>query len=309
MRGLFFPDRQKKRGKGGYPAMRIIKVMSKIGILALALVFGALLPRPASAQTAPDATGFGPLATTSAEYKFDATLDTDISGLPTELWARVYRPVNLSGSPFPLLIFLHGNHATCGHGSNPRIDDNTQYTFYGTCPPGYVVTPNHLGYSYLAERLASWGYIIVSLNSNRGVNAAPGPSEDLGVNLIRGRLLLRHLQRLSEWNTFGGTPESLGVDLQGKLDFSNVGLLGHSRGGEGVRAAYNQYRDPGSPWPDRIPDAVGFRAVFEIGPVDGQTNRLLDADGTVWNVLLPMCDGDVSNLQGIRAFDRNLTDT
>lgn len=286
--------------------MKAKESINKALISALALTLLAILAPPASAQIAPDATDVGPLDTTSAEYKFNAVLDTDISGLPTELWARVYRPVDLSGA-FPLLVFLHGNHGTCGHGTNPRVDDSTQYTFYGTCPPGYVVTPNHLGYTYLADRLASWGYIVVSINANRGINGAPGPTDDVGVNLVRGRLLLRHLQRLSEWNTFGGTPDSLGVDLQGKLDFSQVGLFGHSRGGEGVRAAYNQYRDPDSPWPGRIPDPVNFVAIFEIGPVDGQTSRLLDADGTVWNVLLPMCDGDVSNLQGIRAFDRNIT--
>src|SRR5262249_40216973 len=32
----------------------------------------------------------------------------------------------------------------------------------------------------------------------------------------------------------------------------------------------------------------------------------LNALGTSWNVLLPMCDGDVFNLQGVRPFDRML---
>ena len=259
------------------------------------------------AQIAPDATGPGPNATTSSEYKLPASIDPDVATeLPTELWARVYRPVNLSGAPHPLLVFLHGNHATCGRyeGAGPgRFDINVQYTFTGTCPPGYVVVPSHAGYSYLAERLASWGYIVVSINANRGVNAAPGIAADRGLNLRRGRLILKHLQRLSEWNAAGGAPASLGFDMQGTLDFAHVGMLGHSRGGEGVRAAYNQYRDPGSIWPARI-GPIGFEGIFEIGPVDGQTSRILNADGTSWNVLLPMCDGDVFNLQGVKPFDR-----
>jgi hypothetical protein len=87
-----------------------------------------------------------------------------------------------------------------------------------------------------------------------------------------------------------------------------VGALGHSRGGEGVRAAYNFYLDPNEPgtgpnWQARIPGMV-IEAIFEIGPVDGQTSLTLNAAGTVWNVLLPMCDGDVFNLQGVRPFDR-----
>ena len=271
---------------------------------ALALLLWAILVTPVPAQVAPDATGFGPFDTTSAEYKFPAATDPDVLTIrPTELWAVVYRPQDLSQGPYPLLVFLHGNHGTCGYGENPRIDDSVQYTFDGTCPANHVVTPNHLGYTYIAEQLASWGYIVVSINSNRGINGAGGTAEDLGLNQARGKLLLKHLQRLSEWNQNGGTPDSLGVELQGKLNFSHVGLLGHSRGGEGVRAAYNFYRDPGSPWPGRI-GPVTFEGIFEIGPVDGQTNRLFIADGTPWNVLLPMCDGDVSNLQGIRALDR-----
>ncbi|MGH3368947.1 MAG: hypothetical protein ACRDPR_03010, partial [Nocardioidaceae bacterium] len=203
-------------------------------------------------------------------------------------------------------MFLHGNHATCGRfeGIGPgRFDTNIQYTFFGTCPAGYVVVPSHAGYAYLAERLASWGYIVVSINANRGVTAAPGVVGDRGLNLRRGRLVLKHLQTLSQWNTSGGAPASLGFDVQGTLDFSHVGLLGHSRGGEGVRAAYNLYRDAGSPWPARI-GPVSFEGIFEIGPVDGQTSRVLNAVGTAWNVLLPMCDGDVLNLQGVRPFDR-----
>ena len=262
-----------------------------------------LLPRP----TAPNATDFGPLATTAAEYRFPATVDPDIiSDRFTEVWAVVHRPVNLSGGRYPVIIFLHGNHSTCGHGSKPRVDDNVQYSSTGICPPNYVVVPNHRGYDYLAERLASWGYIVVSINANRGINTSTGVQGDAGLNLTRGRLVLKHLQLLSTWNTFGGTPDSLGVDLQGKLDFNNLGLMGHSRGGEGVRAAYNLYRDANSPWPTSIPDKLVFKGIFEFAPVDGQTSRTLDIDGVPWNVLLPECDGDVYNLQGVKPFDRVL---
>jgi hypothetical protein len=258
---------------------------------------------------APDSTGRGPLATTDAEYRFEASVDPDIlSDRKTEVWAQVYRPATLNANEkHPLLVFLHGNHATCGRGSNPRVDDNTQYSTQGTCPSGYVVTPNHLGYAYAAERLASWGYIVVSINANRGITASGGVSGDLGLNLARGRLVLKHLQHLGQWNAqAGSTPSSLGVDLAGKIDFSQVGMMGHSRGGEGVRAAYTQYHDQGSPWPARIASPLDVRAIFEIGPVDGQTSRQLNALNTAWNVLLPMCDGDVSNLQGMKPFDRML---
>jgi hypothetical protein len=286
-----------RRKLGGFGASLILAVLAIVGSAT-----GAF------AEVAPDPTWTGPLATTVGEYKFDAAVDPDVLATrPTEIWGAVYRPSSLDARPYPLIVILHGNHGTCGYGESPRVDDSTMYTFTGTCPPNYRVTPNHLGYGYVAERLASWGYIVVSINANRGINAAPGTPDDLGLNKARGRLILRHLQRLSEWNRgIVPTPASLGTDLTGRLDFRHVGLIGHSRGGEGVRAAYNFYKDLGSPWPGRVPDPVTFEGIFEIGPVDGQTDRQFNAAGTAWNVLLPMCDGDVSNLQGIKPLDRML---
>src|SRR6516165_4994057 len=72
---------------------------------------------------APDPTASGPFATTSAEYKFPAEVDTEVLDADppraVEIWARVYRPADLSGGPFPLLVFFHGNHGTCGFGTSP----------------------------------------------------------------------------------------------------------------------------------------------------------------------------------------------
>jgi len=275
---------------------------------AMLCAFSALFvltPMFSFADTAPDATAGGPLLTTNADYQLPPSIDaTVLIDRMTEIWARVYRPADLSSGPYPLVIILHGNHETCGIGSNPRLDNNCLYTTTGSCPDGYSMAPSYLGYSYLADLLASWGYVVVSINANRGINCGMGITFDDALNLARGRLVLRHLQWLSEWNRNGGTPDSLGVELQGQLDFSQVALIGHSRGGEGMRAAYNYYRDSGSPWPARIVTPLNVQGIFEIAPVDGQTSRTLNADATVWNVLLPMCDGDVSDLEGVKPFDR-----
>jgi hypothetical protein len=270
-------------------------------------------------ETAERAAGAGELASiraaltvpvTSSEYQLPASVDPEIIGdRTTELWARVYRPATLlAGRRYPLLLFLHGNHHTCGRGSNPRIDDNSQYTTTGTCPaPDYVVVPSHEGYGYIAEELAAQEYIVVSVNANRGINVGAGVAGDSGLNLTRGRLVLKHLALLSHWDrTPSATPGSVGADLFEHIDFSHVGLMGHSRGGEGMRAAYAQYLDTDSPWPARIVTPVGFRGIFEIGPVDGQTSRVLNTQNVSWSVILPMCDGDVSSLAGIRPFDRSL---
>lgn len=253
----------------------------------------------------------GPYQVSTGEYRFEATVDTEImKDRETEIWARVFWPKNqVDGSipnQLPMVALLHGNHGTCGTGVDPRLDEGSEYTDSGECPKGYVVTPNHEGYNYFAEQLASYGYLVISINANRGITAGSGVSGDSGLNLARGRLILKHLALWHKWSTQGDAPNTLEADTNsfiGKVDLSHVGLFGHSRGGEGVRAAYNLYYDTDSFWPGKIPN-LNIEAIFEIGAVDGQTSRVLDAQNTVWNQLIPICDGDVSSFDGIRPFNR-----
>jgi hypothetical protein len=248
-------------------------------------------------------------ATTTSEYKLAASIDPDIlPNVTTELWAAVTRPTTMPfGVRYPLLVFLHGNHGTCGTGTNPRDDNNCDYTSTGICPANYVVSPSHRGYDYAATELTSRGYIVVSINANRGITCGGGPSDDPYLIQARGRLILKHLQKLSAWNRNAeATPASLGASLASRLNFAQVGLMGHSRGGESARTAYQLYRASGSAWPGRIVDQVSFRGIFELAPTDGRSNPPPIADGIKWSVLLPMCDGDVAALWGIKPFDRML---
>ena len=300
-------------------------------------------------RIAPDASGQGPLPVTNSEfYKFTAACDNAVlpCGTPpdtgefVELWAQVYRPTTLDNPPYPVIILLHGNHSTCGRPATDEdkraygvpldadfhIDDNADYTTTGTCPPGYNVVDSHLGYAYFANRLASQGYVVVSINANRGITAGAGMPGDRTLVWARGRLVLRHLELLSQWNQGDASqtppnPEGSGLPatLSGKLDFTNVGLFGHSRGGEGVRAAYALYRD-GDPGPfapnwDSLIPGMTVAGVFEVGPTDAAAAPgvagpplappgPINPEGTVWTVLLPMCDGDVSDLEGVRPYDR-----
>jgi hypothetical protein len=241
--------------------------------------------------------------------------ETDADG---ELIAVVYRPVPLGTGSRPLVVILHGNHSPCGRAydpggldppglpDNPRID-NRRFLMSPpaaprTCPPNYIEAPSHEGYGYLATRLASHGFLVVSINANSINNRGNGGPNDPGLILERGHLVLRHLALLASWHRGAQpTPAGVGVKLNGKIDFTRVGLVGHSRGGEAMRAAYTSYKEAKSPWPARIVTKVTFRSIFEIGPTDFQGH---DANGTAWNVLLPLCDADVSNQQGIRPFDR-----
>ncbi|HEV3036393.1 MAG TPA: hypothetical protein VHA33_01150 [Candidatus Angelobacter sp.] len=292
----------------------------------LAAIWIASLFLTAAAQNrAPDAADNpAPLATMIADYQQPAAVNAivlpgcvpGVHDCRTQISARIYRPQVLNGR-YPLVLLLHGNHATCGRPyasppypagwpGNPRVDDNVRFTLNGTCPPApYVITPNNQGYAYIADRLAAFGYIVVSIDANRGItgiNAPPGVAGDPFLIRARGRLVLSHLQLLSQCNRLGNSGLPACDALLGHIDFGNVGLMGHSRGGDGVRAAYNLYSaDPANNWRALIGDAVTFKGIFEFAPTDFLGS---DALGTAWNVLLPMCDGDVSNLQGVRPFDR-----
>jgi hypothetical protein len=132
---------------------------------------------PPDRMVAPDATSRGPLPVTSAEYKFAPLVDPDI--IPndpfnrmTEIWARVYRPSELDERPYPLIVFLHGNHRTCGSFDTAmgiRRDRSVQYSMSGQCTevidgiPYTIVVPNHEGYGYLAEQLAGATWLFPSM--------------------------------------------------------------------------------------------------------------------------------------------------
>jgi hypothetical protein len=232
---------------------------------------------------ASDPSELGPFVVSTDEYRFN-NVSVPRVPYPVDLWGVVFYPTGLPEGPYPLVIFLHGNHGICRQGTSDFCAPDPP-----SCPGGYTQTPNHRGYDYAASRLASYGYIVVSISANAINCRADGIPE-------RGRLVLAHLDRWAIWNSPDGAPP-FGARFSGKVDLNNTGLMGHSRGGEGVRAAYNYNYNEGL--------GYGINAVYEIGPVD--FNRRFNIFDTPWSVLLPGCDGDVSDNQGMRAFDRAQT--
>jgi len=229
---------------------------------------------------------------------------------------RLYLP-NGKG-PFPVVVLVHGNHATCGISGgegNPRFDINSDFTSTGTCPPGYMEVPSHLGYQASARHLASWGYAVIAINANRGITSGFGPDYDAYLDRARGAQVLRHLEELRRLSSEGKNP-FLKLDnpsLQGKFDLSHVGLMGHSRGGLGVRMAHNLYTSSfeSKSWQDRNP-GLKIRAVMEIGSVDDwvkvgeQKMGQIEARNVAWTLVIPGCDYDVHLFPSIDAFIRML---
>lgn len=229
----------------------------------------------------PDPGTPGPLAVTREEYDFGDTAfqPSNFPG-PVELHASIHYPTNLSGGPFPVIVFLHGRHATCFKGGSQLLQ--------WPCTNGALPIPSYQGYDYVSQVLASQGYVVVSISAN-GVNAVDNAVFDLGA-LARAELIQKHLDILKGFNTTGGAP--FGTKFVGKFDLTRVGTMGHSRGGEGVVRHYVLNNSLGSPY--------GIKAVFPLAPVD--FNRFV-VNNAALNVLLPYCDGDVSDLQGVHFYD------
>lgn len=232
------------------------------------------------AQT-PDPGVPGEYAVSSDEYDFG----DEAFGAPTfpdliEVRGSVHYPTDMSDGPFPVLFFLHGRHSTCYNGSSTSIA--------WPCVGGWSPIPSYQGYDYLAEQMASHGYIVVSISAN-SISSTDNSTPDYGMR-GRGELLQHHMDLWNDWTTVGGDP--FGDLFVGKLDMDNIGTMGHSRGGEGVieNALYN--RELGSPY--------GINAVLTLAPVD--FNRPVLNGIPIMNIA-PYCDGDVSDLQGVHFYD------
>ncbi len=194
-----------------------------------------------------------------------------IEGLP--LNGRVWYPDGAAADaagPFPLVLVVHGNHSPTDY-SDP-------------------------GYDYLGELLASRGYILVSLD----MNFINGISRE---NDGRGWMMLEHLR---VWHEFA---EDADNPFAGRVDLSNIAIMGHSRGGEAVThaAAFNRL--------DRYPDDANvtfdygydIRSVVAIAPVDGQytpSGRKVPMRDVNYLVFHGSHDGDVTSFHGLRPYGR-----
>jgi hypothetical protein len=241
---------------------------------------------PELAQAESPAATPGPYRTQRLRYEL-AGLEVEDYPAPLEVLAEVTTPVGASG-PRPMVLFLHGRHSTCYRGgpTGPSSGD-------WPCLPGWRPVPSYQGYRYIADVLASHGYLAVSISAN-GVNGQDGLFVDGGA-AARSALVRHHLALWAQGATVGGDPWE--GRFLGRIDLHRVALVGHSRGGEGVeRAAIDT--NPDDPW--RI------QGLLLIGPT--AFNRQVVA-GVHTTVVLPFCDGDVTTLEGQQYVDlgRDLT--
>lgn len=210
-------------------------------------------------------------------------------GFNTTLYGVVRHPADLSGGPYPLIVLLHGNHGIC----RDTIDDPNDFCSGVSddhdCPdPNAVTTPNAEGMIYIAETLASHGFIAATISGN---------AMNCRFDFIpeRAELIIEHLRQWIAWNDAAGDAP-FDTTFSGAVDLGRVGLLGHSRGAEAVSLVPSLLA--ASPVA-----GVSLGAVFALAPTDFQTPEVVDAP---YLLTLPGCDGDVSDLQGVRIYDRSL---
>jgi hypothetical protein len=258
-------------------------MVKKLYLLAFILGLAAL---KSPAQTTPDPGLPGSHAVSFASYDLGDLAFTDPSfPYPMEVRGNVHYPTDITtgGGPYPVLVFLHGRHETTFQTSNPS---NTALEWPPS--PGYESITSFQGYDYLGQQMASHGYIVISISAN-AINADDNSVSDRGMS-ARAALTQHHLDLWNTWNTAGGAP--FGTLFIGKLDLTNVGTMGHSRGGEGVVAHALLNRSLGSPY--------GIKAVLPLAPVDFHRDIL---NGIPLMNIAPYCDGDVSDLQGVHFYD------
>lgn len=268
--------------------MRLRRLLTPVLTAAVLTAGGVTIATPAAA-TAPDPAVLGARSVQTIEYDAGDTVVTDPTTQVTyveRLEGALYVP---SGTgPFPVLLFMHGRHETCSYSG---------FEFLGppqTCEDNGLTenVRSYRGYEYLGKNLASHGYLVASVAAN-AINSFDWAG-DAGSG-ERAQLLAKTLDKLSQWNT-GTGPGAVGTALNGKVDVTRIGAMGHSRGGEGVDrfAEYARTRTDGPQYP-------GLKAVFALAPTDFGAETV---QGVHFATLLPLCDGDVYDLQGSQAYDR-----
>lgn len=264
-------------------------------VLSIALCLGgssfARGPERINRAGSADPSRNGPYDVEQFDYRGGYATLRDPTGVPIaqELHGTIYLPQTARGH-LPLVLLLHGRHSTCEYAD--RLE-----SFGYPCPeapPATADVSSFRGYASLASNLASHGFVVASLDAN-AINSYDIAlvASDNGMRW-RAELVAQTLDLFSTWNEETG-PEEIGDRLLGKIDFGRIGLMGHSRGGEGVAqfVKLNRERTDG-------PTYEGLRAVFALAPTDFYANKV---NGVHFGTIVPLCDGDVYNLQGAWMFD------
>ncbi|HAJ42242.1 MAG TPA: alpha/beta hydrolase, partial [Alcanivorax sp.] len=229
-------------------------------------------PDAVSTGVAADPSTAGPFTVAEEEYNFGRMTVMDNKNgdsYDTDIHGYIQYPEGQTG-PFPVVLFLHGRHGTCYDGWGIDDDDCAN------------PIPSYRGYEYISRNLASHGYAVISVDANDINDNDSGPSNGDTGALARSMLVVRHLDEFRTINASGGNSLDM---LTGKLDMSEIGIMGHSRGGEGVNQTVIYNRNQ--------PEPHNITAVFSLAPTDYNTQTV---SNVTFLALAGYCDGDVEDL-------------
>ncbi|WP_212808421.1 hypothetical protein [Micromonospora endophytica] len=228
----------------------------------------------------------GPYQAITGEYDLPAVTLPDFPE-QVEMRAVVVAPRDAPGAR-PLALFLHGRHAFCYRG-----DEEVPQQW--PCPPGTDPIPSHRGYLQAQQLLASQGYVTVSIAAN-GINGQDWAAEDRGAQ-ARSSLVRLHLARWADWAGAARSGAPAIVRAAPRADLSQVFLMGHSRGGEGISRAAMDSLTPPPAAQDGYRGKVRWtvRGMLLIGPTFFGQNPVPQVPSVT---ILPGCDGDVYDLPG-----------
>lgn len=196
----------------------------------------------------------------------------DASNLPVN--GRVWMPEG--DGPFPILLMVHGNHSMEEFSTD--------------------------GYDYLGEHLASRGFIAISVDEDfinfSNVSGSPNDNYEL-----RAWMIMQHIRELQNMN------QSSESNFYHKIDFDEVALMGHSRGGQAVLMAadYMTFFED-DPLTENMDD-INIKGVVSIAPTD----KTIDGNKPHINNISYLflgggMDADVSDFRGDRQYYRTTFD-
>lgn len=160
---------------------------------------------------------------------------------------------------YPLVLITHGSHS--------NEDENLRFD---------------TGFTYLAEELAGRGYVAVAMDMSSAYLWKYGDGDDKEKSIAIAEEQIQVLKSCSEGD------QSFPVDIRNKIDWEQISLIGHSRGGDTIFDIALDQQEKG----------LAVSSLLSIAPAmsaDLETKSWPDVPAAI---LVPEYDGDIVSLDG-----------